>query len=351
MKDSADILGSLCAYSLVRALAKFKLDLSLPWMGFVHLELAPQTRPKVAESLSGMWQFSNERATVSRVDFQSETRKMGGLVAVGLIANGDLKTVVGHTNTLSETIKNRSFVDGDISLFESWFDRYGIRNLPENMDDEAFGFSDHVPSEYGYVLVDLNERTIVSAQDYTSFTTISGPRVESDGAAQIVSGRITFDENDEVVVVPVDPYASVAEFEADPENDPRKGVPTFGEFFDEVRALVPDWRPAHGQGFTDMVEAAVETLTKNEAQALLKRAVLVDEVTETAPTFYSFETDFGDWSVFDGSRNADDFETVRDYLADRGYLTDEMTAVWNEAIAALRPQAELEEDVAETPAP
>jgi hypothetical protein len=293
--------------------------------------------------------FSNRRATF--VETLQEMLTMGGLVAVGLIANGELKTVVGHTNTLSETIKNRSFVDGDISLFESWFDRYGSRNLPDNMDDEAFGFSDHVPVEYGYVLVDLNERTILSAQDYTSITTISGPRVDSDGAAQIVSGRITYDENDDVVITPVGPYATVTEFLADPENDPRKGVATFGEIFDEIRAIVPDWRPGPESGIADMVDAAVGRLPKDDADALMERVMQTLEMDDTLPTFYSFEASFGDWSVFDGRRNADDFETIRDYLADRGHLTDEMTKVWDAAIAQLQPSDDHEEDFAEASAP
>jgi hypothetical protein len=277
---------------------------------------------------------------------------MGGLVAVGLIdKDGDLRTVVGHTNTLSETIKSRRFVDGDISQLEEWLDRYATRNLPVIMDDEAFGASDHLPREYGYILVDMKERTILSAQDYTTFGTISGPRIDTDDAARIVAGRITFDENDAVIVVPAGPYATVEEFTADLENDPRKGVPTFGEFFDEVRAHVPDWRPECGEGYVDMVKAALETLSESEAQALLERAILVDKVIDTAPTFYSFQTDFGSWSVFDGSRNGDDFETVRDYLADRGHLTDEMTAIWNAAIAGFRPETGVEEDVAEAPAP
>jgi hypothetical protein len=252
---------------------------------------------------------------------------------------------------LSETIKSRRFVDGDISQLEEWLDRYATRNLPVIMDDEAFGASDHLPREYGYILVDMKERTILSAQDYTNFGTISGPRIDTDDAARIVAGRITFDENDEVIVVPVGPYATVEEFNADLENDPRKGVPTFGEFFDEVRTHVPDWRPECGDGYVDMVKAALETLSESEALALLERAILVDKVIDTAPTFYSFQTDFGIWSVFDGSRNGDDFETVRDYLADRGHLTDEMTAIWNAAIAGLRPETGVEEDIAETPAP
>jgi hypothetical protein len=343
---------SLCAFSLVRELAKFKVAFSLPQAGFVNVELTLQINAKEVESFPGMWQFSNGRATVSRAAIQKEMRTMGGLVAVGMIdENGDLKTVVGHTNTLSKTIKNRRFVDGDISQFESWFDRYGNRNLPENMDDEAFGFSDHVPIEYGYVLVDLNERTILSAQDYTSFTTISGPRVNSDEAAQIVSGRITFDENHEVVVIPVGPYVSADEFLADPENDPRKGVPTFGEVFDEIRAIVPDWRPGPDHNIGDMLEAAVGKLSEDDGNALVARVMQSFEMDDTAPTFYSFETDFRDWTVLDGSRNADDFETVRDYLADRGQLTDEMNAVWDNAIARLRPADEPEEDVAEVPAP
>lgn len=274
---------------------------------------------------------------------------MGGLVAVGLIANGDLKTVVGHTNTLPETIKNRSFVDGDISQFEAWFDRYGNRNLPEKMDDEAFGFSDHVPSEYGYVLVDLSEKTILSAQDYTSFTSLNGPRIATDGAAQIVSGRITFDENDEVVVVPSGPYATVEEFLADPENDPRRGIPTFGEILDEVRALVPHYRPTSESGFGEMVVAAAKTLPEADREAFLAKVLKTVEEGDALPLYYSYRADFGSWKVFDGTRAASDFGTIRDYLADRGHLSEEMTSVWDREILRLTPDADFDEDLAGAP--
>lgn len=273
---------------------------------------------------------------------------MGGLIAVGLIANGELKTVVGHTNTLPQTIKNRRFAEGDIEQFEGWFDRYGVRNLPENMDDEAFGFSAHVPSEYGYVLVDLNERVVLSAQDYTSFTTISGPRVETDDEAAIVAGRIVYDDHGETTVVAAGPYATAQQFADDPDNDPRGGVPTLGEFFNELRALVPDWKPETGMGFVDLFEAAHGTLTRKAGQALLDRYKSIAEFPENAPTFHMFELDLKDWSVFDGSRQPGDLATIRDYLSERGLLSADELAEWESYLQSMFPDEEADRSPAPT---
>lgn len=276
---------------------------------------------------------------------------MGGLIAVGLIANGELKTVVGHTNTLPQTIKNRRFAEGDIEQFEGWFDRYGSRNLPDAMDDESFGFSDHVPSEYGYVLVDLNERIVLSAQNYTSLTSISGPRVESDDEAAIVTGRIVYDEDGRTTVVPVGPYATARDFADDPDNDPRGGVPTLGEFFNELRALVPDWKPEAGMGFVDMFEAAHGTLTRKAGQALLDRYKSIAEFPENAPSFHMFEVDLKDWSVFDGSRTPEDLATIRDYLSERNLLSPEELVEWESYLRSMAPGEDDENSFEAAPAP
>lgn len=46
---------SLCASSLVRELAKFKVAFSLPQAGFVNVELTLQINAKEVESFPGMW--------------------------------------------------------------------------------------------------------------------------------------------------------------------------------------------------------------------------------------------------------------------------------------------------------
>lgn len=271
---------------------------------------------------------------------------MGGLIAVGVIReNGRLETVVGHTNLLPKTFKNEVFVDGDISALEAYVQHFGAFQLNRQPDglggyDDEYGPSEPVPSEYGFVLFDLKEKTILSAQNYTSVTTISGPSVDSDGAAKIVSGRISYDADGGRIVTPVGPYGSAEGFLADTENDPRKGVPTFGEFLDEVMAIMPDYRPEPGSGLVGLMEAAVDKLSPEEGRALLERFQLVHEVSETMPSMFSFEMDFRDWNVFDGGRNSEDFETIRDYLAERGYLNEATDEVWTSEIARLRAAGE-----------
>lgn len=284
---------------------------------------------------------------------------MGGLVAVGVIReDGRLQTVVGHTNSLPKTFKNESFLEGDTSALDAYLDHFRSFQLNRQPDglggyDDEYGPSEPVPSE-GFVLFDLKEKTILSAQNYTSVTTIAGPSVDSDDAARIVSGRISYGADGERTVTPVGPYGTAEEFLADAENDPRKGVPTFGAFLDEVMAILPDYTPEPGSGFVELMEAAVDKLSPEEGQALLERFQLVHDVNEGMPLMFSFELDFRDWSVFDGNRKSEDFETIRDYLADRGYLNEAAVEAWNSEIARLRAADEgrdLEEWVQPVPAP
>jgi hypothetical protein len=90
---------------------------------------------------------------------------MGGVIAVGVRRSvGEFETVEVWTNHLPRTIQNGEFLTGNVSGLEGYLAKH--RN--------EGGVTKHVPSQYGYVLIDYVERRIVTVSTYGHASTKTG---------------------------------------------------------------------------------------------------------------------------------------------------------------------------------
>lgn len=152
---------------------------------------------------------------------------MGGKVAIGLIEkDGALKTITGWTNPIPKAVKNEAFSAGDVSSLREYLEFYG-----NDRGGQGYGPTGNVPSEYGYVLFDLRESAIVSAQSYTSFGECLGIQIHGalsgtgdgtprgdDGLARMITHRMDWDEDrQEMRATPVGPFADAAEMAGTPD--------------------------------------------------------------------------------------------------------------------------------------
>lgn len=258
---------------------------------------------------------------------------MGGYIAVGVIdESGNLETIVGHTNALPKTFKNSAFIGGDFSQLHEY-----LEHFRQYSPEEGYGPSANVPSEYGYILFDLKDRAIISAQNYTSVGTLSGPQVTSDAAARILSTRISYDGDERVATV-VGPYASVAEFNADPSNDPRGGVPSYADLLDEILTLAPKDLDRSGTG-SDIFQQIFDSLPQPKREDLLERLNKSRAVDEYAPTMFTYEIDYGNWLIVDGDRDTEDMTAVLGYISDRVDISDEFPQ-WDSYLRSMQVEGE-----------
>lgn len=263
---------------------------------------------------------------------------MGGLVAVGVIdETGRLETIVGRTNALPPVFKNSAFIGGDFSKLEEYLEYFRHNRL-----DEGYGPSDHVPSEYGYVLFDLKDRAIISAQDYTSIGTLSGPQITNDDAARIICSRISYNADGESVTTSVGPYASVTEFDADLANDPRGGVESYSDILDEIIALAPSDIDRSGDG-TSIIARMFDSLTEEKRTEIAGRLEKSRAVDEFASTMFTYEIDYGNWLIVDGRRNSGDLSAVLGYITERVDLSGDELEGWNTYLSSMQADDEIEE--------
>ena len=144
---------------------------------------------------------------------------MGGVIAVGVRRNiNDLETIEVWTNRLPRMIQNGHFLTGDVSGLEAYLD--------EHRDDG--GPSKHIPSQYGYVLVDYVERRIVTVSTYGHLSAKFGVSFlvdvelgnhEAQIAVQSLMPHITSRWSDGELK-PVGPFATPQQLLSDPDfND------------------------------------------------------------------------------------------------------------------------------------
>ncbi|MCV9964980.1 hypothetical protein OIU34_24090 [Pararhizobium sp. BT-229] len=156
-----------------------------------------------------------------------EDMTMGGRISIGIIENdGSLKTIEAHTKFMPGAIINEAFAKtGDVSELREFLDKY-----ENDIFGEGFGRTGNVPSDYGYVLVDLREGNFVAAQRFTNFETIIGAEIAqaeffkrggkagADGLARMITHLHewnTFEQKMEYVEI--EPFKDASELKANPE--------------------------------------------------------------------------------------------------------------------------------------
>jgi hypothetical protein len=143
---------------------------------------------------------------------------MGGVIAVGVRRGlGQLETVEVWTNQLPRTIQNGEFLSGDVSGLEAYLDKH-------KMDG---GVSKHVPSQYGYVLIDYVDRRIVTVSTYghlsvkwgASFLTDVELGHAADHKAVLSLMKHIRSRWNEEALVDIGPFATPQELISDPDFD------------------------------------------------------------------------------------------------------------------------------------
>lgn len=199
-----------------------------------------------------------------------------------------MKTIVGWTNALRPTIQNEAFAAGDYSRLREYVDFY-----ENDRGSQDYGPSKNIPDEYGYILIDLVEKTILSAQDYTNVGTQLGleikmamqndPTTADERARLVTSLKVWNDDTDDWDVVPVGPFRDAAHMAEDREA----------------------WY-----------------VGGNHLEGMPKTYVI----------------DLPGWTLSHAQPDAEQFEKVRDYLAQRALLSPEEIGIWNGHIDALHAQ-------------
>lgn len=152
---------------------------------------------------------------------------MGGRISIGIIENdGTLKTIEAHTKFMPGAIINEAFAkSGDVSELREFLIDY-----EQDKFNDGFGRIGNVPSEYGYVLVDLREGNFLASQRFTNFELIVGAEIAqaeffkrggkagADGLARMITHRQDWSEADqEMISVEVGPFKDASELKANPE--------------------------------------------------------------------------------------------------------------------------------------
>jgi hypothetical protein len=163
---------------------------------------------------------------------------MGGMISLGIRRSPDsFETVTAWTNPLPRIVKSRAFLEGDFREFDEYVGFYR-----EDRNNQGYGPSRHVPSEYGYVLFDFVERRMASAGHYTTIDRIGRTEIEYDRHRRLTEiealvGRIThrIESDGDVEAGPftIEDFPSIATF--DWEQHP-------AELYANFRFRFPDWR-------------------------------------------------------------------------------------------------------------
>jgi hypothetical protein len=155
-----------------------------------------------------------------------ENTIMGGRISIGIIENdGTLKTIEAHTKFMPGGIKNEAFAQGDVSELRSFLIDYENDTFKEGVGPKG-----NIPSDYGYVLIDLREGNFLAAQRFTTFNMIVGAEIShaesfkrggkagADGLARMITHRQDWSDADqEMVSVEVGPFKDASELIANPE--------------------------------------------------------------------------------------------------------------------------------------
>jgi hypothetical protein len=100
---------------------------------------------------------------------------MGGMISVGIRRRPQaLETITAWTNPLPGIVKSKAFIEGDFTEFDEYIAFYR-----EDRNQQGYGPSRHVPSEYGYVLFDFVEKRMAAASHYTTLDRIGRNEIES----------------------------------------------------------------------------------------------------------------------------------------------------------------------------
>jgi hypothetical protein len=234
---------------------------------------------------------------------------MGGRISIGIIEqDGSLKTIETHTKFMPGAIKNEAFATrGDISELRDFLDEYET-----DMFGEGFGKIKNIPCDYGYVLVDMREKTFLASQRFTNFNIVLGAEIANaeflkrggkngaDGLARLITHTRDWDaKTGNMISTPVGPFKDASELLAKPEL-------LFYEKFGPSR---------------------------------------------------SFEIEYKAWKTSFHDYNEDGLAKVRDYLTERNLVSKSELTAWEyaiEEIRKVREENEMLESLVEpepTPAP
>lgn len=206
---------------------------------------------------------------------------MGGRIAIGVIdKNGALKTIEGHTNPLPAVMKTEAFAKyGDLADLEHYLEFY-----EKDVSGEGFGPMANIPKGYGYVLFDLREKAVLSAQDYTTLHSLLAIEVTNaagrdeglaDGKARLLTHRYDWNEDEQAMVaVAIEGFKNVEDLKATP-----------GAIY----------MPGDGD----------------------------------LPFSQRYKIEYPAWKVTDVGRTPDDIAMIRDYLAERNLLSPTDAEGWD----------------------
>jgi hypothetical protein len=152
---------------------------------------------------------------------------MGGRISIGIIEqDGTLKTIEAHTKFMMGAIVNEAFAKaGDVSELRDFLIDY-----EQDKFNEGFGPIANVPSDAGYVLVDLREGNFVAAQRVTNFEMIIGAEIAqaeffkrggkagADGLARMITHLHEWNDAEEKMeYVEIEPFKDATVLKANPE--------------------------------------------------------------------------------------------------------------------------------------
>lgn len=165
---------------------------------------------------------------------------MGGTISIGIRRSPDrFETITAWTNPLPRIVKSKAFIEGDFREFDEYIAFYR-----EDRNQQGYGPSRHVPSEYGYVLFDFVEKRIASAGHYTFIDRISRTELEYNRRERLADitaliGQIThrIEDGSDVEVGPfgIDDFPCIATY--DFEHHP-------AELYTNYRFRFPGWTVA-----------------------------------------------------------------------------------------------------------
>ncbi|MCS4089222.1 hypothetical protein [Rhizobium sp. BK176] len=229
---------------------------------------------------------------------------MGGRIAIGIIEqDGALKTIEAHTKFMPGAIINEGFAKtGDVSELREFLDKY-----ENDVFSEGFGKIANVPSDYGYVLVDLREGNFVAAQRFTNFNTIIGAEIAQ------------------------------AEFF-------KRGGKAGADGLARMITHLHEWND------DDQKMETVEIEPLKDASSLLANPGMLH--WEPGGPSRSFTVAYPAWNTSFHDYDIEGLEEVRDYLTGRGLLSPDDLAGWQDKIdEAYRNKAEMDAFEAEDELP
>jgi hypothetical protein len=152
---------------------------------------------------------------------------MGGRISIGIIEqDGSLKTIEAHTKFMIGAIKNEAFAKaGDVSELREFLVDY-----EKDKFGEGFGPISNIPSDAGYVLVDLVNGNFLAAQRVTNFEMIIGAEIGqaeffkrggkagADGLARMITHLHEWNDFEQKMeYVEIEPFKDASLLKSNPE--------------------------------------------------------------------------------------------------------------------------------------